>query len=208
MPAPQGPAALRLAVPSLRLAGRAPLRVPSQETMLPGARVRGAGPRSGRRRRRALEAGGTGRLTGVGKDGRLCARAALSTCAAPGGGVGAWRGAVKGRIARGRRRRCVSFCGGLAGWGCDLASRCVRSAAESQCERSCLCPRARLASALRPLRGCAWTAWAARPPRGAALQEVLCQSSPAALCKDQTGMPHNSESCFWGVSSLQLPPSY
>lgn len=59
------------------------------------------------------------------------ARAALSTCAAPGGGVGAWRGAVKGRIARGRRRRCVSFCGGLAGWGCDLASRCVRSAAES-----------------------------------------------------------------------------
>lgn len=136
------------------------------------------------------------------------ARAALSTCAAPGGGVGAWRGAVKGRIARGRRRRCVSFCGGLAGWGCDLASRCVRSAAESQCERSCLCPRARLASALRPLRGCESTAWAARPPRGAALQEFLCQSSPAALCKDQTGMPHNSESCFWGVSSLQLPPSY
>lgn len=77
MPAPQGPEALRLAVPSLRLAGRAPRRVPSQETVLPGARVRGAGPRSGRRRRRALEAGGTGRLTGVGKDGRLCARGAV-----------------------------------------------------------------------------------------------------------------------------------
>lgn len=42
MPAPQGPEALRLAVPSLRLAGAAPWRVPSQETVLPGCQSQGS----------------------------------------------------------------------------------------------------------------------------------------------------------------------
>lgn len=93
-----------------------------------------------------------------------------------------WRVAAKGRIGGWMREGvdgavCHSAGASPGEWGCDLASRCVRSAAEFQCGRSCLCPRVSLASVLRPLRGRVSNASAGRPPWGAALWEFFFRSS-------------------------------